>query len=191
MSEEVPIPSPKVRKNLLPDRFSNRRDRTVRPAARRHLAVALLVLTGCAFPRFEGAVQSPCEPAPCAAPLRELREATCAGDVRERVRTYLQCLAESEEDLHRLPARVDRALRRNPRAVPCRREVVDHFFDLRRLEVRPGAPASVPPTVALLRDQALARTAMGQPEVARDARIRAERLEGVVEELRQMTRTAP
>lgn len=149
------------------------------------LPFTFTLTSGCFFKRAEASLpETAIEP--CAEPLREIREATYADAARDRVRDYLRCLVSADAVPDQVPVRVEHALERNPYDATHRQDVAGHFFDLEQLEELPAAPRALPVAVELLRDQALARSAMGEHDVAEAARARAARLERLDEVLRDV-----
>lgn len=143
------------------------------------LPVTLALLTsGCATVQAAGLRRAaPAAVDPCASELQALSVATWSGAAEEHVRTYLGCVQRAGIPPADLPGRVRAALDANPypRALP--NEVYQHFFDLELLKVVPGSAEELAAVVSLLEDQALARSAMGELDVADAALARARRLE--------------
>lgn len=147
------------------------------------LLVPLLAGPGCAH-RRDPTASLPIEP--CALALDQVSQAPHAKAAREGIRGYLRCEISQDRTLPDLEDRVAQALRKNPYPATGREDLRAWFFDTSLLKAMPGRPADMHPTIERLEDQALARLAMGDADMARAARARADRLRQLVKVLEEV-----
>ncbi len=113
---------------------------------------------------------------PCAAPRAAIRDATYTDAALEAVRDALTCFHGMARPPADIEAVIEGELRRNPYPAATRTDVHGWFFDTELLGELPGDPSALSQAAQILEDQGLARSAMGQADVARAARDRAERI---------------
>lgn len=127
------------------------------------------------------------QPEPCASALTEISQAPHAKAAQETIRGYLRCEISQDRALPDLQDRVARELRRNPYPATNRQDLASWFFDTDLIKALPKRPGDMKPAIERLEDQALARLAMGDPDMARAARARADRLRQLVAVLEDVT----
>lgn len=140
------------------------------------LLLSVLALTGCAHKNVE--VAAPLSfSVPCEVELQEIRYATHTQAAKEAVRGYLGCqIGSSERPPTNLERLVENQLGLNPYPAASRDDVHAHFFDTALLKRIPEDTGELAEAVRLLEDQALARRAMGDEQVADAAHARARKL---------------
>lgn len=144
---------------------------------------ALLLSTACAARRPTD-TQSSGEP--CAAALDPVTQAPHVKAAQDAIRSYLRCQVAQDRPQPELEQQVSQALRRNPYPAATREDLHAWFFDTSLLKAMPARPAELAQAIDRLEDQALARTAMGDPDLARAARARADRMRQLVRVLDEL-----
>jgi len=114
---------------------------------------------------------------PCTAELDAIGAATHAEEGKDDVRSYLECVRDEGAADPNLPAMVQAELDANPYPAVWREgDIGAWFFDLATVKKAPESSAQLETAIARLDDQALARAAMGDIDVARAATARADKL---------------
>ncbi len=143
------------------------------------IIAATLLLSAC---KHQPAVALPA-PEPCDQALEDIATAPHAKAAQESIRSYLRCEIAQDKIDPALEASVSRQLRRNPYPATGREDLHAWFFDTALIKSLPARPAEMKPAIQRLEDQALARLAMGDDDMARAARARADRLRQLLEVL--------
>lgn len=144
------------------------------------LTLSTALMTGC-FGKTAALSAAPAAAARSASQCDDartgIRQATYSEAVKAAVRDYLTCVVSFEPAPPDLPQRVRAELDRNPYpAATSREDVHGWFFDLDKARPVPGTTLEMQQSIRVLEDQALARTAMGQIDVAQAAQGRAAKL---------------
>ena len=142
----------------------------------------LTALTGC----FHKPAHAEYLVEPCQAQLDAIQDATHDLAARKTVRTYLTCLVDADARVADVPGHVATMLKRNPYPATRRADIHGHFFNTDLMKTMPGSETEMSPAIEILEDQALARTAMGDLDMAQAARTRANRLETLVRVLEEV-----
>jgi hypothetical protein len=140
------------------------------------LILAFTLLQGCFAHR---AVAGPVQVSPCTAERAVIASATYADATTRAVRGYLGCIAKLDAAPVDLPEIVRGELERNPYPASHRVDVWAWFFDLEQIKELPKTVPELENAIRRLQDQALAREAMGEDDLAAAARTRATRLESL------------
>jgi hypothetical protein len=152
------------------------------------VVLLLAGLAGCVLPH-KAVVAAP---GPlCGAPLEKIAQTTYPEATREAVRAYLDCVVRSGSTPLGVPDLVRGQLERNPYpAATAREPVLDWFFDTRALAPVPESLPAMRRAIDQLRDQALARRAMGELDLAEAADARREKLQRLLPILEQIAEGA-
>lgn len=148
--------------------------------------VPLLLSLGCIA---HAGIHHPSEPVtfPCEAEQARIQAATYPDAALAAVRGYLGCVTKLPSVPPGVPDTVRMELASNPYPDATGRvDVWAWFFDTEALKPIPNSPAAMRTTVLRLRDEALARRAMGQDDIAQAAEARAQRFQQLLDLLEEL-----